>query len=104
MNLKDIMKALGKKNISTSMKYDKSKDLCFLDLETDAKSHLHLYEDSIIRGRYEYERSIDLRQDEYELIQELCSEFNDALHGRGYYQSEWGTLCEEYGIRLEVYS
>ena len=103
MNLKDIMKELCKKNVSTHMRYDKDKDLFFLDLETGAKSHLYLYEDSIIRGRYDYHNSIDLRQEPYELLKTLCLEFNDALHGRNYYQCEWGTLCEEYGITLDAY-
>ena len=67
------------------------------------KSHLYLYEDSIIRGRYDYEKSIDLSQEPFDVIRDLCFEFNDALHGRNYYQSEWGTLCEEYEITLDAY-
>jgi transaldolase len=58
MEIQDIMKALAKKGISTSMHYNSEKDQCYVDLETRAKSELHLYEDGILRGRYQYETQI----------------------------------------------
>jgi hypothetical protein len=103
MEIQDIMKALAKKGISTSMHYNSEKDQCYVDLETRAKSELHLYEDGILRGRYQYEKQIDLSQDIELLATELCHEFNNALHGRNYYQKAWAELCRSKGIVLEVY-
>lgn len=103
MEIQDIMKALAKKGISTSMHYNSEKDQYYLDLETRAKSELHLYEDEILRGRYQYETQIDLTQDIEALVIELCHEFNNALHGRNYCQEAWAELCRSNNIVLEMY-
>ena len=103
MEIKDVMKALTNKGVSTSMRFNTEKQQFYVDLETRAKSELHLYEDGILRGRYEYEKKIDLTQDIEELIIELCHEFNNSLHGRGYYQDVWGDLCSENNIPLLIY-
>lgn len=103
MEIQDVMRFLAKRHISTSMKYDVEKDAYYVDLETNAKSHLYLYEDGTLFGRYNYETQIDLSQNEEDLITALCSEFSDALHGRGYCQQAWRNLCEEKGIKLEIY-
>ena len=103
MEIQDIMKALAKKGISTSMHYNSEKDKCYVDLETRAKSELHLYEDGMLRGRYQYEKQIDLTQDIEELVTELCHEFNNALHGRNYCQEAWVELCRSKNIVLEMY-
>lgn len=103
MEIQDIMKALAKKGISISMHYNSEKDQFYIDLETRAKSDLHLYEDGTLRGRYEYKKQVDLTQDVEELISELCYEFNHALHGRSYYQEAWAELCRSKDIVLEIY-
>ena len=102
MEIQDIMKALEKKGISTSMHYNSEKDQRYVDLETRAKSELHLYEDGILRGRYQYEKQIDLTQDVEELVTELCHEFSNALHGRNYCQESWAKLCRSKGIRTVI--
>jgi len=103
MELTELMKALAKKNISTSIRYDPEYNQAYLDLETNAKSHLYLYEDEILRGRYQYEKRIEIYfKTEDEIITELCREFIEALHGRGYYQSGWGEICKEKGMDLEI--
>lgn len=104
MKLEDLIKVLCKENITTSMHFDKEKEQFYIDLETRAKSELHLYEDGVIRGRYDYEQQIDLNQDTDDLIRVLCEEFNHALHGRNYYQYEWRLLCEKIGVKVEVYN
>ena len=103
MEIQDIMKALAKKGISTSMHYNSEKDQCYVDLETRAKSELHLYEDGILRGRYQYETQINLTQDIEALVTELCHEFNNALHGRNYCQEAWAELCRSKNIVLKMY-
>lgn len=103
MEIQDIMKSLAKKGISTSMCYNQTQGLCYIDLQTMAKSHLYLYEDGMLHGRYDYEKQIDLNQDIEILITELCHEFNYALHGRNYCQEGWSELCKSKGIVLEMY-
>jgi hypothetical protein len=103
MEIQDIMKALAKKGISTSMHYNSEKDQFYVDLETRAKSELHLYEDGILHGRYQYEKQIDLSQDVELLVTELCHEFNNALHGRNYCQEAWAELCRSKRIVLKMY-
>jgi hypothetical protein len=103
MEIQDVMKALAKKGISTSMHYNGEKDQCYVDLETRAKSELHLYEDGILRGRYQYENQIDLTQDIEELVTKLCHEFNNALHGRSYCHEAWVELCRSKGLVLKMY-
>jgi len=103
MEIQGIMKALAKKGVSTSMHYNSEKAQCYVDLETRAKSELHLYEDGVLCGRYQYEKLIDLNQDIEELITKLCHEFNQALHGRSYCNGEWADLCRSKGIILETY-
>jgi hypothetical protein len=103
MEVQEIMKILAKEGISTSMHYDSEKDQCYVDLETMAKSELHLYEDGMLYGRYQYEKQIDLDQDEEKLVTELCHEFNNALHGRNYYQQAWADLCRSKDIKLGMY-
>lgn len=103
IKVQDIMIPLAKKGIETSMKYDTEKKQCYVDLETKAKSELHLYEDGILRGRYQYAKQIDLTKDIEELITELCHEFNHALHGRNFCQEGWADLCREKDIELKMY-
>ena len=103
MEIQDLMKVLCKEDITTSMHFNKDKNQCYVDLETRAKSELHLYEEGVIRGRYDYEEQIDLSQDIDDLIRVLCEEFNRTLHGRDYYQEEWGLLCKKIGVKVEAY-
>lgn len=103
MEIQDIMKVLAKRGISTSMHYNREKEQCYIDLETNAKSELHLYEDGMLCGRYEYENQIDLTKDIEDLITDLCHEFNDALYGRSYCQEAWAELCRSKDIVLQMY-
>lgn len=96
------MKMLAKRGISTSIHYNTEKDLCYVDLDTRAKSELHLYEDGTLQGRYNYKVPIDLTQDFESLLTELCHEFNYALHGRNYCNPAWVDLCSEKNIKLNM--
>lgn len=103
MKIQDIMLELAKNGITTSMSYDSERKQVYIDLQTDAKSHLHLYEDGIIRGRYDYENFINFSQSKEYLILNLCDEFNDALHGRNYCQKAWADLCRAKDIELKMH-
>lgn len=99
-NLKNIIKMLAIEGIETSITYDIERDQLYIDLNTMAKSHLYLYEDGVLRGRYEYETQIDL-EDTDSLLRSLCFEFKDALCGRNYYNGNWAKLCKKYEINIE---
>ena len=103
MEIQDIMILLAKQGVSTSIHYDRNINKCYVDLETHAKSELHLYEDGVLCGRYQYETQIDLSQDADVIINILCHEFNRALHGRNYCQEAWAELCRLKNIELQMY-
>lgn len=99
----EIQKFLVKKNIDIHLIYDDSKKMFYLDLNTMAKSHLYLYNNGKLYGRYDYVSNIDFSDDFDNNILQLCKEFNKALHGRNYYSYEWGQLCEENFIEIEIW-
>jgi len=98
INLVDLLKELIINGVFTTIQYDIPKNQLFLDLDTRAKSDLYLYEDGILRGRYNYENQIDLTQEMDTLIDELCREFIRAQCGRDYGQEGWFNLCKERQI------
>lgn len=99
----DVMKELIGHGISTSL--DKSSEgEFFINLNTDAKSELHLYDDGTIIGRYDYKNKIDFTQDMYDIISDLCYEFNHALYGKNFFNQAWVDLCVVKGVGLETYS
>jgi hypothetical protein len=102
MHILTILKELSKHSIRTSIHYNTERDQFYLDLETQAKSDLHLYDDGILRGRYDYETEIDFYSDLEDTVTTLCREFNYALHGRDYYQSAWAELCKSKNIQLNI--
>lgn len=102
MRLIEILKELSKE-VYCSMEYNTEREQLFIDLKTMAKSDLFLYEDGIIRGRYDYENQLDLNAEMDDLIITLCNEFDNALHGRNYGQDEWFALCKKNNIKVEVY-
>lgn len=103
ISIQDLMMVLAKKGISTSMHYDTVKNQFYVDFETQAKSHLHLYEDGILRGRYDYEVTIDLSEEIDSLIYTLCLEFRYAVHNRSYCDLAWAKLCDQLGIVIQMY-
>ena len=102
MKLLFLMKELAKNGVATSINYDFERDEFYIDLDTRAKSELHLYEDGILRGRYSYETSLNFEDEMPDLIRTLCYEFSLALHGRNYYNGAWGILCEKNDVPLKI--
>lgn len=103
MKLNQILKLLSDNGISCSMHYNQEYGKYFIDLNTKAKNHLYLYEDGILRGRYDYETEVDLNQSTESLLIRLCREFDEALHGRDFYNADWATLCKKLNIPLFLY-
>ena len=100
ITIPDIMKALSPHLVylPVSMRYDKDCGQFFLDLETRAKSQLLLYEDGTLRGRYNYEKRMDLEQGIEHLVVDLCFEFKKAMYGRSFGNPEWIDLCRKNEI------
>jgi len=104
IKIHDIMKELTIRNVlSTSICYDNESNSLYLDLDTQAKSQLYLYEDGTIRGRYHYENTIDLNSTMDNIIVELCKEFSRALSGKQYGNPSWFVLCKENNVKIETY-
>jgi hypothetical protein len=103
MKIEELVRGLAYQGVCTTMHYDIDKKKLYLDLETRAKSHLYLYEDGTLLGRYDYKVQINLNQEPDCIITDLCYEFSNALHGRSYCQSAWADLCATKGIKLETY-
>lgn len=97
----EIQKFLVKKGISVTLNWSRADEQFYLDLNTRAKSGLHLYEDLTLVGRYDKTK---LRINENETIESvgesLCWHFFDCLHGRNYWNGDWEKLCNEYNIKL----
>ncbi len=103
VEIQEIMKELALQGLSTSICYDSKLKSLYIDLDTGAKSHLYLYEDGTIRGRYNYENTINLNSDMDEIVLFLCREFSQALHGRGFGNSQWFELCKNNNVKIETY-
>ncbi len=101
--LYQVINELTKNGIETSNCFDTKNGKHYVDLKTMAKSHLYLYEDGIIVGRYNYKNKIDLTKDVSEIVVDLCNEFNEALHGRDYGQDNWFDLCRTNNINIKSY-
>lgn len=100
-NLGKVILYLSSKGIDTSNSFDDNGN--YIDLKTEAKSHLHLYEDGTLKGRYDYETKLDLSKPIGEVVKDLCNEFNNALHGRSFGNEDWIRLCVDMGVKLEMY-
>lgn len=103
MRLLEIVKELSIQGVITSLQYDVEREQFSIDLNTQAKSDLYLYEDGIIRGRYEYENHLVLSDNMEELIKILCWEFDNALHGRNFGNEDWFELCKINNVKVTVY-
>ena len=98
-NIKEITKQLTIKKVNVSIHFNLEKNEFYIDLNTGAKSHLYLYEDGTLEGRYETKK-INLNTDIESIIITLCEEFNEALCYRTYGNSYWFDLCKEMNVKL----
>lgn len=94
MKILELLKDLTKENIWASVHYNEDSDEFFIDLNTHAKSHLHLYENGVLVKRYD---RTEIVFDEL-ILRKLCVEFKDSLCGRDYGNQDWFKLCEKLGI------
>lgn len=90
-NIYEVAKILAKEyNISVVLEGD-----C-IDLQTRAKSHLYLFEDGTVEGRYNYKGNVFNNAETIDdVIRNLAFEFEGCLHGRTFYNVDWGLLYEK---------
>jgi|SRR6188508_528582 len=101
-NFIEVFKTLVKSNIYPTLQFDVAKDLFYIDLNTLAKSHLYLFENGDIEGRYNYKSSINLDIEIKCIITELCIEFSNSIHYRAYANNNWVKLCNENDIVVKL--
>lgn len=82
----DIAKFLAINNIETTLSYDGQ---FYLNLNTGAKSHLHLYENGLLKGRYNHEANIDFNLPMSAIKDLLINEFNWALGSNNVAYDVW---------------
>ena len=99
MDIKEITKQLTIKKINASIHFNLEKDKFYIDLNTEAKSHLYLYDDGTLEGRYGTKK-INLNTDIESILLTLCEEFNEALCYRTYGNSCWFDLCKKMNVKL----
>lgn len=87
----EVAKILSKNhNISVTLEGD------YIDLKTMAKSHLYLFEDGTVKGRYDYESNVFDTADTLEdIVRNLALEFEGCLHGRTFYNIDWAILYDK---------
>lgn len=91
-----IVKELVKEGIPTTLKEENGS--FYWDLHSGTKSHMHLYEDGTLKGRYDYETKINLEQSLKDIVTNLCFEFNVARYGNEFGLINWFDLCVKYGV------
>jgi hypothetical protein len=97
--VQDVVKQLCILGIrGIEVEWDSDEGMLRYDLKTHAKSHLHLYEDFSVKGRYDYTTQIDPDQALDFIIKDLFWEFKGCIHGRDFYSSEWMELAVKLGL------
>jgi len=101
MEVIDVVKALVVGGISgIEMCLDRETGEVYYDLKSGAKSHLHLYEGFVVKGRYGYENRLDIA--EYttvsDVMGELFLEFKKCFYGRDFYNPDWMELGVMLGL------
>lgn len=95
----DIAKLLCLNGVETTNCLNTETGEFYLNLNTLAKSHLYLYEDGTVKGRYNYSSSIDFSQDKDHILRELCFEFVNSLCNKGFGSSDWFDLCKKMEVK-----
>ena len=68
----------------------------YFNLNTGAKSHLYLFEDGTVKGRYDYVNKVFTENNTIEeILINLANEFEECLHYRNYYNEAWADLYED---------
>ncbi len=95
--ISDIIHYLAKEGIEPTLCYSDKSESYYYDLDSRAKSHMHLYEDFTLKFRYDTKVELDVGQYSIEeIIFDICQAFNEyALRGRDYCNLKWVDLCRK---------
>lgn len=96
--ISDIVMELAKHGIEPILKFMDGE--VYYDLNTQTKSHLSLFTDGTLRGRYAYESKIDLHKEMSDIIYDLCVEFENATYGRDFWNEAWYELCKKNDVSV----
>lgn len=96
MKLIKVAKALNSHGISLGDISFKD-ELFGIDMNTQAKSGMTLYENGHVKCRYS-EGFIDMEDSVENIVYKLCCIFIDCIGGRDYFSKEWADLCVNLGL------
>ena len=95
----ELVKRVVEQKIPVTLDWNSSRGTMYANLNFEAKSHGHLYEQGdgslILEMRYGVTENI-------EEFSDLLYAFKSALHGREYGSSMWFNLCEKHGVLERV--
>lgn len=96
--LQEIIEEIVKSGVEVTIGYNRQKERAYYDLNTQMKSHLHIYEDNsdniIVEGRYDYIAHVDDLSD-------VMYQIKYCNHGRGFYNPQYQNLFDRFGIKIE---
>lgn len=92
----ELVKEVVQAGVDVTLSFNKEVGKVYADLNFQAKSHGHLYEQDdgslVVKMRYEMVEPV-------EDFRDLMYTFKRALHGRQEFGSiQWFYLCEHYGV------
>lgn len=91
--------------INVSIEFDKDSCNWVADLNTKAKSGMHLEDDGeaiTIKMRYGDSEVIFYKNlNSIDLVKEYCKCFVRCIHGRDFYSAEWKDLSKSFGINVD---
>lgn len=93
----DLVSRLVSLGLEVTMCYDRIEDKPYFNLNTGAKSNLHLYYDGSFKMRYDRTGNVYKEQNLYDAIDEVYSLFTIAMHGRDFFNLEWVNVGEYLG-------
>ena len=96
MKLIEVAKALNNEGITLgSISFGDG--VIGINLNTQTKSGMVLYENGLLKMRYSTEY-IDLGDSVEDIVRNLCFNFCRCVCGRDYFSHEWADLCVKHGI------
>lgn len=102
-NVLEMFKTLIDHGIEISL-FKKTDNTYYADLNTRAKSHLHVCEKDgvvVFEMRYEKESKISADEDPLALVYQAASCYAyECICGRDFGSKEWDALCEELDITV----
>jgi hypothetical protein len=95
----ELVNEVVQAGVDVTLSFNKEVGKVYADLNFQAKSHGHLYEQDdgslVVKMRYDMVESV-------EDFRDLMYTFKRALHGREFGSSQWFYLCEHYGVLEKV--